>query len=207
MKKKLAVTAVILLSAVSYSPSQLWANSDKYEEREHGEEHEEEYENEDEYEEERQEMPAPAPSRAEYWYQWSRSAAAPQSVETLPISQNGPFGIQEAGKERVVLPVIPREGQLFVPIQEMSAYLQAQATLYPNSGIVEVKKGTRMFVVRSGSKVIYENGRKTPMPAAVFEQDGKLYIPLAVLANTLGFTIAPSVGQETIQVRGEQVEA
>ncbi|OKO88701.1 hypothetical protein BRO54_3567 [Geobacillus proteiniphilus] len=38
--------------------------------------------------------------------------------------------------------------------------------------------------------MVYENMKKTPMPLPIFMEQGKLYIPISVLANGLGFQVA-----------------
>jgi hypothetical protein len=127
--------------------------------------------------------------KREYWYKWSRSADLPDEYVATPISSKQTVPIYLESKAPLYTTVIPMQGQIFVPLEDTAKYLGASVIIYPNSQIGEIQLGHHHLIVKNGTRVVYENMRKTPMPLPIFSEKGKLYIPISVLANGLGFQV------------------
>ncbi|EID43924.1 copper amine oxidase N-terminal domain-containing protein [Parageobacillus thermoglucosidasius] len=127
--------------------------------------------------------------KREYWYKWSRSADLPDEYVATPISSRQTVPIYLESKAPLYTTAIPMQGQIFVPLEDTAEYLGASVIIYPNSQIGEIQLGDRHLIVKNGTRVVYENMRKTPMPLPVFSEKEKLYIPISVLANGLGFQV------------------
>ncbi|MCZ0757016.1 copper amine oxidase N-terminal domain-containing protein [Anoxybacillus sp. J5B_2022] len=128
--------------------------------------------------------------KREYWYKWSRSANIPNEYATTPISSKQTVPIYLESKDPLYITAIPVQGQIFVPFEDTAKYLGASVTVYPNSQIGEIQLNHRHLIVKNGTRVAYENMKKTPMPLPIFSENGELYIPISVLANGLGFQVA-----------------
>lgn len=128
--------------------------------------------------------------KREYWYKWSRSADIPNEYAKTPISSKQTVPIYFGSKDPLYITAIPVQGQIFVPFEDTAKYLGASVMIYPNSQIGEIQLNHRHLIVKNGTRVAYENMKKTPMPLPIFLENGKLYIPISVLANGLGFQVA-----------------
>lgn len=217
MRKFILILSLCFLFVTAYSINSLFAlaDDDEYEERmeeydhedendhydeeryEHEEEERHKYEMEDEHDEEfgredkrnQNAQQKPIVIKQEYWYKWSRSADIPEKYAETPISSEKTVPIQFQEKEPLYTNVIPMKGQLFVPLEETAQYLGASVILYPASKIAEIQLNDKLLIVKNGSRAVYENMKKTPMPHPIFEKNEKLYIPISVLANGLGFQV------------------
>lgn len=210
MKKIYWIPASFLMASSVFSFSLIASADHDHEDREHREYYDQqEYESDghgheyyddedddyedDEYEENEEsnyyEQQPSAKVSKEVWYKWSRSAAEPVESAVLPINQATEISIKINNEEPVKIDAIPVGSQLLVPVEEAAIYLGASTTLYPNSEIIEINKENMNLIVRSNSRVVYENMRKTPMQAAITKKNETYYIPISVLANGLGFQI------------------
>ncbi|MFC0297574.1 copper amine oxidase N-terminal domain-containing protein [Geobacillus jurassicus] len=202
-KITLSVFVCLFLFAL-YSTSSIYAHDNEKYEYELKKGHADRYEDEEDYEdydEDRDEYnhgyrsegvnrEEQAIARREYWYKWSRSADIPNEYEETPISSKQIVPIRLMSKAPLYIMVIPKQGQIFVPLEDTARYLGASVTIYPYSQIGEIQLGDHYLIVRNGTRVVYENMKKTPMPLPIFMEQGKLYIPISVLANGLGFQVA-----------------
>ncbi|MDQ0163202.1 copper amine oxidase N-terminal domain-containing protein [Aeribacillus alveayuensis] len=136
--------------------------------------------------------------KQEYWYKWSRSPEAPDKFAATPISSEKTVPIQFKEKDLLYTNVVPMEGQLFVPLEETAQHLGASVIVYSTSKIAEIKLNDKLLIVKNGSRAAYENMKKTPMPLPIFEKNQKLYIPISVLANSLGFQVTWTKQQQIL---------
>ncbi|RAK19473.1 copper amine oxidase-like protein [Anoxybacillus vitaminiphilus] len=136
--------------------------------------------------------------KQEYWYKWSRSPEAPDKFAATPISSEKTVPIQFKEKDLLYTNVIPMKGQLFVPLEETAQHLGASVIVYSTSKIAEIKLNDKLLIVKNGSRAAYENMKKTPMPLPIFEKNQKLYIPISVLANSLGFQVTWTKQQQIL---------
>jgi Copper amine oxidase N-terminal domain len=189
----------LIFTAYGSQISSVYADDDeKYEhklEYEDEDRHEDDYDHEDEEEHEdgygskeyyREERTI---VKREYWYKWSRSADLPDEYVVTPVSSKQTVPICLESKPPLYTTVIPMQGQIFVPLEDTAKYLGASVIIYPNSQIGEIQLGDHHLIVKNGTRVVYENMRKTPMPLPIFAEKEKLYIPISVLANGLGFQV------------------
>ena len=71
-------------------------------------------------------------------------------------------------------------------------------TFYEQSRILEVSKGNEELIVRAGSNATYENRVKTPMPSKALYYEKSIYLPLSVIANSMGYRVSWNQEKETI---------
>ncbi|WP_042349873.1 copper amine oxidase N-terminal domain-containing protein [Bacillus massiliigorillae] len=124
----------------------------------------------------------------ESWSKWSRSAAIGVSQEQLPIKDSMKVKIQN-GNESITVVAYPYRSEVMIPIKETSELLGADVAIYENIQAVEVVYQQKQLICRLGSRAVYENGLKTPMPVPTLAYNNELYAPISVLANGLGYTI------------------
>ena len=176
-------------------------NHDKYKKH-----HDDDYENnDDEYEEnedyyyyDQQQIHV----SKESWFNWSRSVAEPSEIAALPISQANEISLKINNEDPIKIEAIPDGSQLLVPIEQVAKYLGAKVMIYPKSDIVEINKGNMQLIVRSNTKVVYENMKKTPMQAQVTKKNDQYYMPISVMANGLGYQIMETTANNQIEVKG-----
>jgi hypothetical protein len=137
--------------------------------------------------------------KREYWYKWSRSADISDEYAVTPISSKQTVPICLESKDPLYTTAIPMQGQIFVPLEDTAKYLGASVIIYPNSQIGEIQLDHHHLIVKNGTRVVYENMKKTPMQLPIFSENEKLYIPISVLANGLGFQVTWTK-QQQIQI-------
>lgn len=122
-----------------------------------------------------------------YWNIWTRDTS---------VSTNGMLPVQEAQKVQIKLNnkeelfyVVPLNGQLLVPCDKVATFLGAKSTFYEQSRILVVSKGQDELIVRMGSNAAYENMVKTPMPTNAIYMEKSIYLPISVIANSLGIRV------------------
>lgn len=123
-----------------------------------------------------------------YWNVWSREPRN-NSNNALPISEPTKLTVIADQKESSMY-VIPKEGQLLVAGDAIAEFLGAQANLYTQSKILVLTKGNSEVIVKAGSNVVFENRIRTPMPVQATFYEKSVYLPVSVVATTLGYRVS-----------------
>ena len=105
--------------------------------------------------------------------------------------------IELNGKSMLFL-IVPQYGQLLVSGENIAKLMDLAFTFYEQSRILEVSKGEEELIVRVGSNAAYENTVKTPMPAKALYYEKSVYLPLSVIANSMGYRVSWNAEKETI---------
>lgn len=193
MKRHNKLLAFLLLFVLIFTPQQgSYADDDKHDEKEHEkyEEHEEEEEEEHESEEgyEKNEKQT-VNTQKEVWHTWSKSSTLSLAYEQSPITTQQQIRMQKENEQECLLEVLPYQGQILVPVQEVAAYLGAEVYEYSRISVVEVIQRKKHLIFKEGSRAVYEDMYKTPMPTVAITYNGKIHVPVSVIANALGWDI------------------
>lgn len=159
-----------------------------YEEDDDEEEYEEEFEEDSGYSESYDNQQA-APTQSGFWNFWIREAISSQDTN-LPIKEPGEVAVKVNGVSVSTVHVVPQDGQLLVPGQQVAKLLNAKTDFYPKSRILVISKNKTELIVRAGSNAAYENKNKTPMPIQAQYIETALYIPVSVIANSLEYRVS-----------------
>lgn len=125
---------------------------------------------------------------ASTWNIWTRETV--NTKGNLPFTEAKTVTMKRANSTATIKSyVVPRDGEIFVPAQDVAGFLNADATYYPTSTILEVKSATAELVFRANTNVVYENNTKTPLPASAFTMNDTVYVPISALTNGLGYTV------------------
>ncbi|WP_338749009.1 copper amine oxidase N-terminal domain-containing protein [Bacillus sp. FJAT-52991] len=176
-----------------------YADDDEYEEHDYEEHEEYEYEDDDEWDENQE---AVQPIIEETWYSWSRSSAVALANEPLPFMKQQEVKLQTPHETAISIDVIPYQGQLLVPLQETVQYLGAEVYEYKKSKAIEVVDGDIHLIFKEGSRAVYENMAKTPMPTAALKFNGRVYVPVSVIGGALGWDVSWSNQTMVMKKRG-----
>lgn len=122
-----------------------------------------------------------------FWNVWSRQLHRQKG--NLPFTQPAKITFIQDQEEKGEFYVIPSEGELFVPSQEVVRFLGGKAKFYDQSKIVVLEKEEKELIVKSGTNVAYESRIKTPMPAKAMYYQNSVYIPISVLANAFNYIV------------------
>ncbi len=196
-KKKFAYSIILFLLLSAMVPGFGYADDDDHEEDEEhyeyeegeGENHEyEEEEGEYHYEEDAAGNDQPSTEESLSWQKWNRSSAdwdsgtlfQQSSVQEMPLSAENRTGQIKAFEYK---------GQLMVESRKAAELLDAGYIGYETTGTAEVWKDGSHLIFKEGSHAVYENMKKTPMPAEVHLKNKELYVPVSVIANGLGYVI------------------
>lgn len=101
--------------------------------------------------------------------------------------------------------VIPFDGQILVPLEEITEFLDAQLTYYDTIGVAEVKKGDTEFLFKLNKVVAFENMKKVVIPSPLQIQENELYLPINVIANGLGYQLSWDEEKSTITIHTEGI--
>ncbi|OZI11041.1 hypothetical protein CEW92_13605 [Bacillaceae bacterium SAS-127] len=190
-RKHLAI--VLAFSLVTLPVHATYADEDEYEEYEHDEHEYEEYEEyeDDEYDDNRYEQEeSKQPVIEESWYSWSRASVVNLANEPLPLTKQQEVKLQQQNETEISIEAIPYQGQLLVPLTETVQYLGDEVYEYKKSKVVEVVDEDTHLIFKEGSRAVYENMAKTPMPTAALNFNGKMYVPVNVIGGALGWDVS-----------------
>jgi hypothetical protein len=198
--------AILVLFSIFQSVNSVKADDDEYEEyethnsdrEEHGDDEEEyeEYEQDDEWQSEVQNQPLSESIQQSLWNIWTRDTKSGLN-DTLPFQEAKEVHIELNGKSELFL-IVPQYGQLLVSGEKIAKFMDAVFTFYEQSRILEVSKGGEELIVRAGSNAVYENTVKTPMPTKALYYEKSVYLPISVIANSMGYRVSWNAGKETI---------
>ncbi|PAQ16472.1 hypothetical protein CD798_01400 [Bacillaceae bacterium SAOS 7] len=188
-RKYLAI--VLAVSLVTLPVHATYADEDEYEEYEHEEHEYEEYEDDDEYDDNRYEQEESKQSVIEEsWYSWSRASVVNLANEPLPLTKQQEVKLQQQNETEISIEAIPYQGQLLVPLTETVQYLGDEVHEYKKSKVVEVVDEDTHLIFKEGSRAVYENMAKTPMPTAALNFNGEMYVPVNVIGGALGWDVS-----------------
>ena len=94
--------------------------------------------------------------------------------------------------------IVPQYGELLVSGEKITKFMDAKCTFYEQSRILEVSKGKEELIVRAGSNAAYENRVKTAMPSKALYYEKSIYLPVSVIANSMGYRVSWNAEKETI---------
>lgn len=194
MKRNNKLLTFLLLFVFIFTPQQgSYADDDKHDEKEHEkhEKHEkhkkkEGHESEEGYEKNEKQI---VNTQKEVWHTWSKLSALSIAYEQSPITTQQQIRMQKENEKECLLEVLPYQGQILVPVQEVAAYLGAEVYEYRRISAVEVIQQKKHLIFKEGSRAVYEDMYKTPMPTAAITYNSKIYVPVSVIANALGWDI------------------
>lgn len=187
----MALSFIVLLGAMTSSLTLADDDDDeyeyKYEEKEkkdkkYKKEHDDEYDDDDEYEKRGYNAPIPT---ATPWNIWTRDTQIIPAA--LPFTATGRVGVRDANNHTEEITVVVKEQELFVDANTMATLLNATAVIYPKSQLAEIKNNEVTLFFKSQTNVVYENLQKQPLPATTFMNGYKMYVPLRVITNALGY--------------------
>lgn len=212
-KKMMSVAFVFLLSMTAPT-NFVWADEDEYEGYEEHEayneheDHEGEYKEDDPYEDEEynednyeyQGTPVETvPEPAVTWDEWSRTVSNGEGTSPIAISKTVSLENPDGKQQKIY--VIPKQGQIMVPAVEAAEFLRADVTFYKTSKITEMQLDSNELIFKSDSNAVYENDVKTPMPVEAMMYQNKLYIPISVLTNGLGYNVTWDETTQTFSIQ------
>lgn len=120
------------------------------------------------------------------WNLWTRSMV--QNDGVLPFNDSKTVNFAIEGKT-IKCYVIPKSGDVFVPVQKLTEALGGQATYYKTSKIMDAKLKDEQLIFRVNTNVVYENLTKTPMTSKTFLFNKDVYVPASVLLNAYGYSV------------------
>lgn len=120
------------------------------------------------------------------WNLWTRSMV--QNDGVLPFNDSKTVNFAIEGKT-IKCYVIPKNGDVFVPVQKLTEALGGQVTYYKTSKIMDAKLKDEQLIFRVNTNVVYENLTKTPMTSKTFLFNKDVYVPASVLLNAYGYSV------------------
>lgn len=155
-----------------------------------------EYERDDDWQSEGRDQPSSEIIQQSLWNIWTRDTST-GSNNTLPIQEAKEVLIEKNVKSELFF-VIPQQGQLLVSGEKFAKFIGAEFTFYEQSRIFDVLRGEEELIVRVGSNAAYENRVKTPMPTKALYYEKSIYLPISVIANSMGYRVSWNAEKETI---------
>ncbi|MBO2536097.1 copper amine oxidase N-terminal domain-containing protein [Rummeliibacillus suwonensis] len=204
MKKKIVFFIISLVTTLSIGQYIVHADDDdheyyeKYENHGEKEEHHKDYdgENDEKWDDEDEEYyeddgyyeDEENDGLAEQgkWNLWTRSMV--QNDGVLPFNDSKTVNFAIEGKT-IKCYVIPKNGDVFVPVQKLTEALGGQVTYYKTSKIMDAKLKDEQLIFRVNTNVVYENLTKTPMTSKTFLFNKDVYVPASVLLNAYGYSV------------------
>lgn len=159
-------------------------------------EDDDEYERDDDWQSDVRDQPSSEIIQQSLWNIWTRDTST-GSNDTLPIQEATEVLIEKNVKSELFF-VIPQQGQLLVSGEKFAKFIGAEFTFYEQSRIFEILKGEEELIVRVGSNATYENRVKTPMPTKALYYEKSIYLPISVIANSMGYRVSWNAEKETI---------
>lgn len=167
----------------------------KYRDDDHDDD-DDEYERDDDWQSEGRDQLSSEIIGQSLWNIWTRDTST-GSNDTLPIQEATEVLIEQNAKSELFF-VIPQQGQLLVSGEKFAKFIGAEFTFYEQSRIFEILKGEEELIVRVGSNATYENRVKTPMPTKALYYEKSIYLPIPVIANSMGYRVSWNAEKETI---------
>ncbi len=205
LKKKIVFFIISLVTTLSIGQYIVHADDDdheyyeKYENHGEKEEHHKDYngendekwdddEDEEYYEDDGYYEDEENDSLAEQgkWNLWTRSMV--QNDGVLPFNDSKTVNFAIEGKT-IKCYVIPKNGDVFLPVQKLTEALGGQVTYYKTSKIMDAKLKDEQLIFRVNTNVVYENLTKTPMTSKTFLFNKDVYVPASVLLNAYGYSV------------------
>ncbi|HCX47966.1 MAG TPA: hypothetical protein DG757_02740 [Bacillus sp. (in: Bacteria)] len=168
----------------------------KYRDDDHDDDDDDEYERDDDWQSEGRDQLSSEIIGQSLWNIWTRDTST-GSNDTLPIQEATEVLIEQNAKSELFF-VIPQQGQLLVSGEKFAKFIGAEFTFYEQSRIFEILKGEEELIVRVGSNATYENRVKTPMPTKALYYEKSIYLPISVIANSMGYRVSWNAEKETI---------
>lgn len=184
IKKWVIIGCLLLVISTINSPYILADDDDEYEhdnkekkERNYKKEHDD-----DDYEKRGYQAPIPTITP---WNIWTRDTQLIPA--SLPFTTTKRVTLRDEQSKTHQLTIVVKEQELFVDVYTMANLLEANAVIYPKSQLAEVKNDQVTLLFKSQTNVVYENLQKQPLPATTFMNGYKMYVPLRVITNALGY--------------------
>lgn len=127
------------------------------------------------------------------------SAITPNA--TAANAQESPPAQQESIPIANALQPIVIEGLPYVPLRSTFEALGARITWLPATRIAEITLGPDRFLIAADQATAYANYLPVPMESPALIQEGRLYLPLSFLIDTLG------LDAEWVVINRRQVDA
>ncbi|MHC0039631.1 copper amine oxidase N-terminal domain-containing protein [Pseudoneobacillus sp. C159] len=196
----------IILFSIFPSVHNVKADDEEYERHdghdEHREEHDhddeefEEYERNDDWQSEESVQFLSKTNQQSLWNIWTRDTST-AVTDALPFQEAKEVNIERNGQvERFF--IVPQSGQLLISGEKLAKWLEAKFKFYEQTRILEVSKGNAELIFRAGTNAVYENMVKTPMPTRALYYENTVYLPVSVIANSLGYRLSWNAEKETI---------
>jgi hypothetical protein len=156
----------------------------------------EEYKRDDDWQSEIRNQPLNKSVQQSYWNIWVRDTSTGLN-DTLPFQIAKEVQIECNNKSELLF-IVPQNGQLLVSGEKIAKLMDAAFTFHEQSKILEVSKKEEQLIVRAGSNAVYENMVKTPMPTKALYYEKSVYLPVSVIANSMGYRASWNAEKESI---------
>lgn len=197
MKEKwrhFTILLAVILPLLSIGTSVIADDGEDHDEEDRQEYYQEEDEDEDEWE-----VPISEKQQTEFWNLWSRQSSNNPN-NPLPITE--PLEVPVIiNQNKIVIYMIPQDGQILIPANEIVKAIGAKAVYYPYSRISVLSKGNIELIVKAGSNAAFENRVKTPMPIQAVAYENTVYLPISVAANAFGYRIKWNNTQKVMELQ------
>ena len=130
------------------------------------------------------------------WNTWTRETITGLN-QSLPFQEAKEVQIELNGKSELLY-IVPQNGQLLVSGEKIATFMDTEFTFYEQSRILKVSKGEEELIVRAGSNAAYEKRVKTPMPSKAQYLEKSVYLPISVIANSMGYRVSWNAEKESI---------
>lgn len=156
----------------------------------------EEYDHEEDWESKYYTQPSYTNEGLALWNIWTRDTNTGLNG-TLPFQEVKEVSLELNNKSERFF-IIPQQGQYLISGEKFAELIDAEFTFYEQSRIFEILKGNEELIVRSGSNAAYENMIKTPMPVKALYYEKSVFLPISVIANSMGYRVSWNVEKEMI---------
>lgn len=163
------------------------------------EEYEEYNRNDDDWQSEFRNQPLSETIQLSLWNTWTRDTSTGLN-DTLPFQEAKEVQIELHGKSGLFF-IVPQYGQLLISGEKFANFIDAKYKFYEQSKILEISKEDEELIVRAGCNAAYENKVKTPMPSKALYYEKSIYLPISVIANSMGYRVSWNAEKETIVLK------
>lgn len=94
-----------------------------------------------------------------------------------------------------VLPTINHQGSVLIPLRDTADLLGAKVTYLSDVQLVFIKKNDTELRIKMGDNLSYLNGKEISLGVPPVVVEGKSYVPLRFLAESLNYEVAYSEGR------------
>ncbi|WML60272.1 stalk domain-containing protein [Neobacillus sp. PS2-9] len=202
MKEKwrhFTILLAVILPLLSIGTSVIADDGEDHDEEDRQEYYQEEDEDEDDNNEDEWDVPISEKQQIEFWNLWSRQPSNNPN-KPLPISEPTEVPVI-INQNKIVIYMIPQDGQILIPANEIAKAIGAKAAFYPYSEISVLSKGNIELIVKAGSNAVFENRFKTPMPIQAVAYENTVYLPISVAANAFGYRIKWNNTQKVMELQ------